>query len=365
MTHALSKSARAFLFTLITLPVVSVATSGSQKEIVEARPPLLRSVRFVDDTHGWIAGYNGVFYTDDGGSNWRRLRFSLGSIAKFPITVATNVGHVVWADSDGAIFTNDAGLTDVSIRPLESKSVPIAYDPRVYMSSIEFADRKQGFASGSIAHQVFRTTDGGLSWETFDTPADDILAGVFVASSTEVWVVGLEGIVLHTTDSGRSWSHKILKSWNGEPATGLRSISFIDSMRGWICGPSGSIFHTVNGGKNWLRQKTPFAEDLPITLNAVSFANESEGWVVGEHCVNYVEEEYQGVVLHTTDGGRHWDRQPINLAQCLLDVQALPGGRAWAVGQQGAVIRTSDHGRHWTSAHFGRDAQTIAFAARQ
>ena len=345
------------------LSVVSQATGGN--DTVTLRPPLLRSVRFVDDAHGWIAGYNGVFCTSDGGRSWRRLRVSLGSISKFFMTAATDVGRVVWADKEGATFRNDTGLTDVTIRPPKWKAVPIPTDLFVYMSDVAFVDRKHGFASGTLGHEVFRTTDGGLSWETFDTPADDILQGLFVASSSEVWVVGVEGIVLHTTDSGQTWGHIILTNSNGEPATGLRSIFFIDSMKGWICGPSGSIFHTIDGGKNWLRQTTPFTENLPLSFNAVSFATDSEGWVVGEYCADYVEQRYQAIVLHTTDGGRHWDWQWINLNQSLLDVQALPHGSVWAVGEKGTVIRTVDHGKHWVPAQFGPSARTVVFPEGQ
>lgn len=346
---------------LVGLADVMQAASGRQ-ETVPLNPPHLRSVRFVDDTHGWIAGYNGVFLTNDGGNSWRRLNVSLGSISKFAFTVATDLGLVAWADRDGAIFRNDRGLTEVTYRPLRWKDVPISADPLVYMSTIKFADRKNGFASG-ISHEVFRTTDGGLTWRAFNTPADDILKGLFVASPSEVWVVGVEGIVLHTTDLGRNWEHTILKESNDDPAKGLSSVFFIDGKTGWVCGPSKAIFHTKDGGRNWLRQNPSLVEDLPSSLNAMSFANDSEGWVVGQYTTDYVKQQFQGIILHTTDGGRHWDQQGINLTQRLLDVQALPNGRAWVVGESGAVIRTLNHGMHWESMQFDRGIERIVFAA--
>ena len=99
-------------------------------------------------------------------------------------------------------------------------------------------------------------------------------------------------------------------------------------------------------------------------MNAISFANENEGWAVGEYCADSVEEKFEGIVLHTTDGGRHWDWKPVDLAESLLDVQALPDGKAWAVGEHGTVIRTLDGGKHWRTVKFGPDRKGIVFSAR-
>jgi photosystem II stability/assembly factor-like uncharacterized protein len=365
MTTASSKYGLTFMLTLTSLNFVSLASSRHRQEIVPLRPPLLRSVRFADNIHGWIAGYNGVYYTSDGGNSWRRLRGELGALSRFPANAATDVGRLVWADKNQALLRNETGLTHVTIHPFSWQETTINPDVLNQISSIDFIDRRHGFASGTLSHQVFLTSDGGLNWESFETPAHDILPGLFVVSASEVWIVGVEGIVLHTTDSGRTWGHMILTSSNSEAVTGLRSIYFIDRMNGWICGPSAEIFHTVNGGREWLREKTPFAEKLPFAFNAISFASDRDGWVVGEYCADYVDQRFQGIVLHTTDGGSHWDWQPINLIGSLLDIQALPNGTGWAVAREGAVIRTIDHGRRWESAQFRRDAERIVFTPKR
>ena len=251
---SVTTSCRTLIIPLLTAFVpYHAAPARGMDDVVTLRSPLLRSIRFVDNFHGWIAGYNGVFYTRDGGKRWQRLGVSLGSISKVASTAATDVGRVVWADRNDAIFRNQTGLAYCSIRPLKRKAVPIPPNVLVSMEAIAFSDPTHGFASGSISHELFRTTDGGSSWETFDTPANDLLSGLFVSSLREVWVVGIEGIVLHSRDAGRSWNHTVLRNENGDAATGLRSIWFIDSGRGWACGPSGYIFHTANGGMDWQR----------------------------------------------------------------------------------------------------------------
>lgn len=299
MTSASSRFGRTLGITLGALLLVQAAAPGHGKDTVPIRRPLLRSIRFVDDTHGWIAGSKGVFYTSDGGKSWNRLRVNLASISQLPATSATtaitDVGRIVWADKDKAILRTDTGLAYGAIRPPRWRLVSIPPELLTRMNAIAFIDQRHGFASGTLSHQVFLTIDGGLNWESFDTPAQDILDGLFVVSPSEVWVVGLEGIVLHTTDSGRSWSRTVLTEESGDPATGLRSICFVENGEGWVCGPSGHIFHTANGGRDWQRQKTPFVANLPLSLGAVSFVNKKEGWAVGGYCANYVEQEFVGI----------------------------------------------------------------------
>ena len=51
-----------------------------------------------------------------------------------------------------------------------------------------------------------------------------------------------------------------------EDAT-LRSVFFIDDKEGWIVGDEGVILHTIDAGKNWERQPT----GLRASLRSVHF----------------------------------------------------------------------------------------------
>ena len=60
-------------------------------------------------------------------------------------------------------------------------------------------------------------------------------------------------------------------------------------------GERGHILISDDAGKTWQQVLTP----VQVTLTAVDFATPREGWAVG----------HDGVVLHTSDGGRHWKKQ--------------------------------------------------------
>src|SRR5262249_27488186 len=58
---------------------------------------------------------------------------------------------------------------------------------------------------------------------------------------------------------------------------GLRSIQFVDDNEGWAAGDDGVVWHTINGGKNWERQST----GTRASLRCVHFLNPYSGWAVG------------------------------------------------------------------------------------
>ena len=69
------------------------------------------------------------------------------------------------------------------------------------------------------------------------------------------------------------------------------------------------------------------ASDTAHQLNSVRFLTASEGWVVGN----------SGVILATTDGGRHWFRENSGTGANLHSVYCVPVG-CWAVGSHGTIL---------------------------
>src|SRR6266852_4001877 len=67
-----------------------------------------------------------------------------------------------------------------------------------------------------------------------------------------------------------------------EDAT-LRSAFFIDHKEGWVVGDEGVILHTLNGGQTWQRQAT----GLRSSLRSVNFLTPDVGWVVGREELPY------------------------------------------------------------------------------
>src|SRR5262245_59117912 len=96
----------------------------------------------------------------------------------------------------------------------------------------------------------------------------------------------------------------------------LHAVQFVDRNEGWAVGDDGVVWHSIDGGRNWERQPT----GVRASLRSVHFLNPFTGWVVGReerpHGAGSV-----GVLLVTRDGGLKWQRVGVNLLPGLNRVQ--------------------------------------------
>ena len=71
----------------------------------------------------------------------------------------------------------------------------------------------------------------------------------------------------------------------------LSDIYFTNSTQGWVVGENGVIIRTNDTGANWEMLTSEENHDL----TEIQFINLTEGWVVG----------YGGLILRTEDAGKH------------------------------------------------------------
>ena len=69
------------------------------------------------------------------------------------------------------------------------------------LNAVRFSDSLRGWAVGQYSY-ILRTTDGGLSWIYQYTNVPTALKSIAVYDSSMVWVVGTNGTILSTENSG-------------------------------------------------------------------------------------------------------------------------------------------------------------------
>lgn len=120
----------------------------------------------------------------------------------------------------------------------------------------------------------------------------------------------------------------------------ITGISMLpDGLTGWLVGNNGiigRIFHTSDGWKTFHEQSNQSGTTLKF--KDVCFINDQEGWIVGK----------SGIILHTIDGGKNWERQGNGVTSHNLNkVTAVDANNVIAAGDHGTLLSTND-GENWS-----------------
>lgn len=348
---------------LLTARIPTTASDPSklllEDAAVELSPMLddagLHDVAFVGTRRGWAVGNRGVIHTThDGGRSWefvsspvdcslRSVCFlsdRVGWIAGGGTTLFTRLGYGV------VLSTNDGGR---SWRRLSSAPLPRLYHIKFFTLNVGLA---VGDATAAFPTGVLLTNDGGVTWRPAPGPKQTgWRAGAFLSPDVGV-VAGRQGRTL-VFGGGRLLPQRIDRS-------GLRSMHAVDVQpdgRGWMVGDGGVVLATANAGVDWLSPPSPLPRDLRdfVDFRAVETHGENV-WIAGSP---------GGVIWHSPDAGRNWTRQytahtaPLN-ALCFTSRRD-----GCAVGELGTVLVTRDGGQTWRAARGGgRRAAMMSVHAR-
>ncbi len=267
----------------------------------------------------------------------------------------------------------------------DGQSLPTVRD----LHSVHFHDAETGWV-GADDGIVYRTTDGGRSWEARPTGLFHPVTIMDWIDDRRGWVGTVDLGIAATTDGGRTW--EILHG--GDMIGWFLDLTFVDHERGYASGQSGIfssyLVRTSDGGATWegLPLSYPFQEDIfrrvavssdeqtiwvltwlfsdgdgisisrdggdtwtfvPIAadrLADMAFTTDDVGVVVGQ----------RGEIFRTTDGGETWIRAIAPPGPTLLDVEFVDESRGWAVGEAGTVLTTTDGGLTWTPEPSGAAA---------
>ncbi|MBK6444226.1 MAG: T9SS type A sorting domain-containing protein [Bacteroidetes bacterium] len=145
---------------------------------------------FTDAFTGYIGSWaNRIYKTTDGGSTWNTIPNlpSVNSIVKLQF-LNPDTG---WATSDyGDIMkTTDAGQT-------WTIQNAFCFSPA---SAFHFYDEWNGFAGGGTVNyncKLFRTRDGGNTWENTDLPFGYSINGLWMTDTNRVYICGEWGSIL-------------------------------------------------------------------------------------------------------------------------------------------------------------------------
>lgn len=213
------------------------------------------------------------------------------------------------------------------------------------MFGVDFINANTGFAvGGRLIGHILKTTDGGQTWENQPFPLYDFLVGSqlrsvkFVDENTG-YVVGVNGLIFKTTNSGTDWVRL------DSTFISYTDVDFLNANTGFIVASStsGGIHRTSDGGENW--QSTTFS----IPLNGVSIGDANNITVVGD----------AGYIYKSTNAGANWFQQTSDVITTLWSVSFINANTGMAAGFGGRILKTTNGGTNWVSLSTGTTSELL------
>jgi photosystem II stability/assembly factor-like uncharacterized protein len=249
--------------------------------------PSIIFIEMMDEVYGWGVTETEVVSTNDGGVTWYNVT---------PPGL-TDVGYSVFTD-----FL-DASHAWVQI-----------VDPNNY----------------PYGGTLYRTSDGGLSWEAFETPFS--AGDMEFVDEKDGWMMADLGVgagsmaiaIFQTTDGGATWTRTYTNDPNIEsagdtlPLGGIKVTMIpLDMNSAWVGGviySSGStyLFRTDDGGKTWSQvtmMLPAIAQSSELTIEQVKFLSPMQGFLA----IRLTSTTQETIIFTTSNGGETWDPAPANL----------------------------------------------------
>lgn len=242
---------------------------------------------FISDAEGWLARPGPaatqcmfqsvrVAHTADAGATWEQLIVATPPSATDPgggLANAQCKSGLGFADSRRGFLsasdpnspprifrTTDGGRTWSPSQPLPdppgftTRAAGFTLRPdRVHPFGSTLLVRASGTVDGKPVSYVFRSVDGGATWNYLATlPQPD---GTFVFVSPSRWLqISLPGSSKESTDGGVTW-HSFASDYS-QAAGVAPQIVFGDALVGYAT-VRGGIQRTVDGGAHWTSLRTP------------------------------------------------------------------------------------------------------------
>jgi photosystem II stability/assembly factor-like uncharacterized protein len=196
----------------------------------------LTAVRFVSEQLGWAVGHGGVvLQSRDGGASWQS-QLDAARAAALMVDAAKR-------------RQQEGGGTEAQLaRELADAQRMAQEGPDKPFLDLYFSDAQNGFIVGAY-NLLFRTTDGGRSWEPWQSHIDNpqgLHLYAIAGSGADLYIVGEQGSVFRSADGGQRFS-RVDTPYKG-------------SYFGLVAGPGpelvafglrGSVYRSADRGANW------------------------------------------------------------------------------------------------------------------
>jgi photosystem II stability/assembly factor-like uncharacterized protein len=351
----------------------------------------IRFVDFRDNNHGVIVAWSHIFTTSDAGETWHYTHWQQAGDYVAADFVDNNTG---WITGTGRILvkTSDGGI-NWNRQP----------SPNIHGHAIDFVDENVGFVAGHMNQnfeypRLYKTLDGGSSWENIPLPAGfNQFGGLSVISEQQIWIAAYYHSVnqdstsavfkaYYTANGGTDWTTFEISQTDGSM---LKKMKFLTENEGYIMSFN-NFYRTTDCGVSWdvipigsgyLSACTDFSwqggDELVVSGwgpflqksedSGQSWENLIDGTTSSLKSVFFLNEQqgfsgYGGVegpsILRTTDGGLSWQHANHPVISSFSPVSSFAFASdvtGWAAFTNSQFFETNDGGLNWQLKQTGFD----------
>lgn len=224
-----------------------------------------------------------------------------------------------------------------------------------YFRNIEFLDAQNGFL-GTLNNLLLKTNDGGTTWLPVDNinPNPHAVCGLSAVNTQTIYGCGAffqPAFIIKSNDAGQTWTYTDMSGL----ATALVEIKFIDETTGYAGGQNANgacLLKTTDGGNSWNEiynsgipgeyvWKIQILENTNLVFCAVSSVA-----------------LFLGKLIKSFDAGNSWEAfdAPETNIQALGFVSETKG---WMGGHTTGFYETNDGGQTWTNTGVGNNLNRI------
>lgn len=212
-----------------------------------------------------------------------------------------------------------------------------------------FINSSTGWISGDSG-TIIRTTNSGNNWVIQNSGTSNNIEDIFFLNERLGWALTYQVFpdsnefpgteILTTTNGGNSWLSSMFPDTN----MFMKTVYYVDSLRGFLGGISAAIVMTTNAGISWRYTDTDSSLLFILPVFKIDFYDNNLGYACGGF------RDISGITWVTTNGGFNWKGtilapEPFFDLTILNDQKAICAGGDLEYGS--SIARTTDQGSNW------------------
>jgi photosystem II stability/assembly factor-like uncharacterized protein len=260
--------------------------------------------------------------------------------------------------------------------PQEVPATETALAPRSPLLAVTTAGQR--IVAVGLRGMIVTSDDAGANWKQAPVPVSTDLVGISFPTPMQGWAVGHGGVVLHSSDGGRTWARQLDGKRAAEISLGyfkgqlgsnpdaerflqreqslaeaggtqpFLDVLFDSETSGFVVGAFNRIYRTEDGGKTW----TPWMDrvDNPQEFHLYSISKIAGAlFLTGE----------QGMVWKLDPAGQRFVSIQTPYNGTLFGMVAAGKDSLLVFGMRGSLFRGSDDGTRWDRIDTGSPAGIV------